>query len=122
MRKSIDGYILLESLVALAVLGFMVVMFTVSISQQQRLIQDTKSFIIAHAKANEVMEILKGVPFDTLESYSLPSVEGLPDSYGEVEVSDFSTSALKRILVIISWRRSGGHIQSISLSTLRAKR
>lgn len=122
MRESEKGYILLESLVALAVLGLMVALFSLSLSQQQRLIQDTKNLTIAHTKANEVIETLKSVPFDRLESYSIPDVISLPDSRGEVEVSDFNTSDLKKILVTIFWRGSGGQMRNISLSTLRAKR
>jgi len=122
MRRSVEGYILLESLVALSVLGFVVALFTVAISQQQRLIQDTKDLTLAHAKANEIMETLKGVPFDGLKSYSLSQSINLPEGREEVEVTDFQTSDLKRILVTVSWRGSGGQIRSVSLSTLRSNR
>jgi type II secretory pathway pseudopilin PulG len=122
MRKSIQGYILLESLVALAVLGILVVIFTVSISQEQRLIQDTKNLTMAHAKANAIMETSKDIPFNQLKSYSLSPISDLPEGQGEVEVSDFNTSELKKIVVTISWRGSAGTMQSVSLSTLRAHR
>jgi prepilin-type N-terminal cleavage/methylation domain-containing protein len=122
MQRSIRGYILLESLVALAILGILVVIFTVSISQEQRLIQDTKNFTMAHARANAIMEISKDIPFHELKSYSLSSVPDLPEGQGEVEVSDFNTSELKKIVVTVSWRGSGGKMQKVSLSTLRANR
>jgi prepilin-type N-terminal cleavage/methylation domain-containing protein len=122
MQRSIRGYILLESLVALAILGILVVIFTVSISQEQRLIQDTKNFTMAHARANAIMEISKDIPFHELKSYSLSSVPDLPEGQGEVEVSDFNTLELKKIVVTVSWRGSGGKMQKVSLSTLRANR
>ncbi len=122
MGKSIQGYILLESLVALAVLGILVVIFAVSISQEQRLIRDTKNLTVAHAKANAIMETSKDIPFNQLKSYSLSSISDLPEGQGEVQVSDFNTSELKKIVVTISWRGSAGKMQSVSLSTLRANR
>jgi prepilin-type N-terminal cleavage/methylation domain-containing protein len=101
------GFSLLEILVALAIFGL--------------LIRSSTEVLEARLIADKTMETLKTRPFEKLQSYSLVCSSELKDMTGNVLVSDFGSSALKKIVVTIQWVNPQGLEKKLILSTLRSK-
>jgi prepilin-type N-terminal cleavage/methylation domain-containing protein len=115
------GFSLLEILVALAIFGILISGLLAIMEREKLLIRSSTEVLEARLIADKTMETLKTRPFEKLQSYSLVCSSELKDMTGNVLVSDFGSSALKKIVVTIQWVNPQGLEKKLILSTLRSK-
>ena len=72
-------------------------------------------------ESKRTMEILKTRPFEKLQSYSSDYPSELKNITVNVLVSEFESSALKKIVVTVQWIDRQGRERDFVLSTLRSK-
>lgn len=121
MNMKDDGFSLLEVLVALAIFGILIVGLLAMVDRENRLVRNSTEALHARLIANGTMEILKTRPFEKLQSYSSEYPSELKDITVNVLVSDFGSSALKKIVVTVQWIDRQGRERNFVLSTLRSK-
>jgi prepilin-type N-terminal cleavage/methylation domain-containing protein len=121
MNMKDDGFSLLEVLVALAIFGILIVGLLAMVDQENRLVRNSTEALHARLIANGTMEILKTRPFEKLQSYSSEYPSELKNITVNVLVSEFGSSALKKIVVTVQWIDRQGRERNFVLSTLRSK-
>lgn len=121
MNMKDDGFSLLEVLVALAIFGILIVGLLAMVDRENRLVRNSTEALHARLIANGTMEILKTRPFEKLQSYSSEYPSELKDITVNVLVSEFGSSALKKIVVTVQWIDRQGRERNFVLSTLRSK-
>ena len=121
MNMKDDGFSLLEVLVALAIFGILIVGLLAMVDQENRLVRNSTEALHARLIANGTMEILKTRPFEKLQSYSSEYPSELKNITVNVLVSEFGSSALKKIVVTVQWIDRQGRERDFVLSTLRSK-
>lgn len=119
MNMKDEGFSLLEVLVALAIFGILIVGLLAMMDRENLLINNSKEALHARLLANETMETLRARPFEKLQSYSSSYPSELKDITVNVLVSEFGSSALKKIVVTVQWLDRQGHEKNFVLSTLR---
>lgn len=121
MNMKDDGFSLLEVLVALAIFGILIVGLLAMVDRENRLVRNSTEALHARLIANGTMEILKTRPFEKLQSYSSEYPSELKNITVNVLVSEFGSSALKKIVVTAQWIDRQGRERNFVLSTLRSK-
>jgi prepilin-type N-terminal cleavage/methylation domain-containing protein len=121
MNMKDEGFSLLEVLVALAIFGILIAGLLAMVDRGNRLISNSKEALHARLLANETMETLKTQPFEKLQNYPSKYPSELKDITVNVLVSEFGSSALKKIVVTVQWLDQQGREKAFVLSTLRSK-
>lgn len=116
------GISLIEVLVATAIFGTLMGVLMGMMVQDRELIRNSQRLLKAQLQANEVMETLKTIPFEELESSSISLVSELDPQTVEVFISDFDDSELlKKIVVTAKWLDHKEREQKYILTTLRSQ-
>lgn len=121
MNMKDEGFSLLEVLVALAIFGILIAGLLAMMDRENLLISNSTELLHARLIANETMETLKARPFEKLQSYSAEYPSELKNITVNVLVSEFSSSALKKIVVTVQWLDRQGREKTFVLSTLRSQ-
>ena len=121
MKRKDEGFTLLEVLVAVGIFGILIGGLLAMVERENVLISNSKEVLHARLIANETMETLKAGPFEKLQSYSSKYPSELKDITVNVLVTEFGSSALKKIVVTVQWIDRQGRERDFVLSTLRSK-
>jgi prepilin-type N-terminal cleavage/methylation domain-containing protein len=115
------GMSLVETLVAIAILGILMGALLTMMNQEDATIRDSAEVLSAQLKANEMMETLKTLPGKDLKSSSSLVISELNHKTLEVRVSDFDDSGIiKKVVVAVIWFDRQGRERHYTLTTLRS--
>jgi prepilin-type N-terminal cleavage/methylation domain-containing protein len=120
-RLQDKGFTLLEVLVALAIFGMLFGGLFLLVQQETRIVKNAADLLTARLLANEVMEILKGYPYDQLDTYAFTRPNMPANMNVQVFATPFGSDTLKKIVVTVRWTDGQGRKQYLALSTLRSK-
>lgn len=117
------GSVILEALVALAVLAAVLGVVAQATVQQDRMEGDARREVAAREALLVEMERLRALPFDKVVSKpQTPFTDPrLPDGSLAVDVAPEGEDDLRRVSVTVAWTSSQGRPRSRTLSTLRAR-
>lgn len=115
------GFTLLEVLVALAIFGMLLGGVLAILQQENLLARHTANLLRARLLANETMETLKVKPFEELKNASFTEVSRIGDMSVDIQISDYTSSSLKKVEVIVRWVDAQNRERKYLLSTLRSQ-
>ncbi|GEM_PF-5085669 len=117
------GSVILEALVALAVLAAVLGVVAQATVQQDRMEGDARREVAAREALLGEMERLRALPFDQVVTRPRTPFkdQDVPDAALAVDVAPEGGEDLCRVSVTVTWTSSQGRPRSRTLSTLRAR-
>lgn len=126
-RRRARGYLLIETMVALMLLGGVVMTGVTFMEAETRDVRISHERFAAALAAESELERLRALPFDQIKvgagqalAPDAPSMGRLPDAAGELVVVE-SAPGLKTATVVIRWRPPVGPRTECRLSALFTK-
>ncbi len=122
-----SGLVILEAILALAVLAVVLGLVARAAVSQDRMATDAKSEVAARQALSSEVERIRALPFDELIKLKGTSKRGLekdpnlPSGAIALEIAPEEDDSLWRIGVTVTWRGSQERAQSRTLTTLRAR-
>lgn len=120
MRRLKKGFTLVETLIALALVGATLVVFGAAVATLPAIKTARDQNIAYHVAAKKIEELRK-TPFDSLPasgSFSDPGLSNLSSSTASLVISDYEGSSdIKRVTATVSWDMLGA-TRDIVLETL----
>jgi len=123
------GFTLLEVLIATAILGACLLAVVTVLCGQYYIISQNRERTVATLAAQEVIENIRGMPFDTITASGkvFPNPSGfqyLKNPSLSVRIDNFfsdMTNSIRRVSVVVSWVSMKGTTMQRSLVTVMTK-
>ncbi len=117
------GYSLIETLVAMALLLFVVISILAMFSSRLAFDRISKNRLIALSLAQDAVEYLRSLPLTKLQTYDgyvedYGTIQGYPNFRREYQIQlDTPVPGLHSVTVIVRWKTAGGFKGNLTLRT-----
>jgi prepilin-type N-terminal cleavage/methylation domain-containing protein len=115
------GFSLIEVLVSIAIFGVMLGGVFTAMDRGNYLLNISADILQARLLANTTMESMKIKSFEELQNHSFAEMTPQGRMTVEVQVSEFQSSTLKKVDVVVHWKDHRNQSRNLALSTLRSQ-